>query len=26
MVKKSMDEMHYEYADGKNILTIVKKL
>jgi len=26
VVKKSMDEMHYEYADGKNILTIVKKL
>ncbi len=25
MVKKSMDEMHYEYRDGKNILTIVKK-
>ena len=25
MVKKSMDEMTYEYEDGKNILTIVKK-
>ena len=26
MVKKSMDEMHYEYLDGQNILTIAKKL
>lgn len=26
MVKKSMDEMHYEYKDGKNILTIVKNI
>ena len=26
MVKKSMDEMHYEYRDGQNILTIVKNL
>lgn len=26
MVKKSMDDIHYEYADGKNILTIKKKL
>ena len=26
MVKKSMDDMRYEYTDGKNILTIVKKL
>lgn len=26
MVKKSMDEMYYEYADGKNILTIIKKI
>ena len=26
MVKKSMDDMRYEYRDGKNILTIVKKL
>lgn len=25
MVKKSMDDMHYEYSDGKNIFTIVKK-
>lgn len=24
MVKKSMDEMNYEYRDGKNILTIIK--
>ena len=24
MVKKSMDDMYYEYRDGKNILTIVK--
>lgn len=24
MVKKSMDDMHYEYKDGKNILTITK--
>ena len=26
MVKKSMDEMHYEYKDGQNILTIAKKI
>ena len=26
MVKKSMDDIHYEYADGKNILTIKKNL
>lgn len=26
MVKKSMDDMRYEYRDRKNILTIVKKL
>ena len=26
MVKKSMDMVHYEYQDGKNILTIQKKL
>ncbi|MBQ9384336.1 MAG: ATP-binding protein [Ruminiclostridium sp.] len=26
MVKKSMDDMRYEYKDGRNILTITKKL
>lgn len=26
MVKKSMDEVSYEYKDGKNILRIVKKI
>ena len=26
MVKKSMDDMRYEYKDGKNILQIVKKI
>ncbi|MCR5542897.1 MAG: ATP-binding protein [Eubacterium sp.] len=26
MVKKSMDDMFYEYKDGQNILSIVKKL
>lgn len=26
MVKKSMDDMLYEYKDGQNILTIVKQL
>lgn len=26
MVKKSMDDMHYEYKDGQNILTITKRL
>ena len=26
MVKKSMDDIIYEHKDGKNILTIVKKL
>ena len=26
MVKKSMDDMTYEYKDGKNILTIVKNI
>ena len=26
LVKKSMDDMTYEYKDGKNMLTIVKKL
>ena len=26
MVKKSMDNVSYEYKDGKNILTITKKL
>ena len=25
MVKQSMDEIYYEYRDGKNILTIIKK-
>ena len=25
MVKKSMDDVRYEYKDGQNILTIVKK-
>lgn len=26
MVKKSMDDMRYEYRDGQNVLTLVKKL
>lgn len=26
MAKKSMDRMHYEYRDKKNILTLVKRL
>ena len=26
MVKKSMNDVRYEYTDGKNMLTIVKKL
>ena len=26
MVRKMMDEMHYEYADGLNILTLIKKV
>ena len=26
MVKKSMDKMEYEYTDGKNVLTITKKI
>ena len=26
MVKKSMDEMRYEYRDGQNVLTIVKRI
>ena len=26
MVKKSMDDVKYEYKDGKNILTISKKI
>ncbi|MBQ0110978.1 MAG: ATP-binding protein [Oscillospiraceae bacterium] len=26
MVKKSMDDMLYKYEDGKNILTLVKKI
>jgi anti-sigma regulatory factor len=26
LVKKSVDEVHYEYRDGKNVLTIYKKL
>ena len=26
MVKKSMDDVRYEYRDGKNILTLVKRL
>ena len=26
MVKKTMDEVHYEYRDGNNILTIKKKI
>ena len=26
MVKKSMDDMFYEYKDSQNVLTIVKKL
>lgn len=25
LVKKLMDEMHYVYQDGKNVLTIIKK-
>ena len=25
MVKKSMDEVHYAYRDGKNILTMIKR-
>lgn len=25
MVKKTMDELHYEYMDGLNILTLIKK-
>ncbi len=25
MVKKTMDELHYEYTDGLNILTLIKK-
>ena len=26
MVKKNMDEIHYEYKDGQNILTLIKNL
>lgn len=26
MVKKTMDDLYYEYTDGKNILTVVKKI
>ena len=26
MVKKSMDEMYYEYSGGKNVLTIKKRI
>ncbi|MBR6103383.1 MAG: ATP-binding protein [Ruminococcus sp.] len=26
MVKKTMDDMLYEYRDGKNVLTLVKKI
>jgi len=26
MVKKSMDDISYEYKDGQNILRIIKKL
>lgn len=26
MVKKSMDEVLYEYTDGKNMLTLIKKI
>ena len=26
LVKKTMDDVQYSYADGKNVLTIVKKL
>ena len=26
MVKKSMDDVQYKYEDGKNILTLVKKI
>ena len=26
LVKKTMDDMRYEYRDGKNILTILKKI
>ena len=26
MVKKTMDKMEYEYTDGKNVLTITKKI
>ena len=26
MVKKSMDEMDYEYKDGRNVLTIMKRI
>ena len=26
LVKKTMDEMHYEYRDGQNRLTLVKKI
>ncbi len=26
MVKKSMDDMKYQYLDGKNILTLIKRL
>lgn len=26
MVKNSMDDMKYEYRDGKNVLTLIKKL
>ena len=25
MVKKTMDEVTYEYIDGRNVLTVVKK-
>lgn len=26
MVKRSMDQVHYQYEDGQNILTLVKNL
>ena len=26
LVKQTMDDVHYEYSDGSNILTIIKKL
>ena len=26
MIKKTMDELRYEYADGQNRLTLIKKI